>query len=94
MGRDPLSGRLHLVLGRQNLCFSTIIVIYGSPNCAFLYFVGRQQPTVENHWFKEREEQRSGDKIIIYEKLEHAIISGTPGTRRSLIFCNLKSQFT
>ena len=38
----------YLLLGRQNLCFSTIIVIYLSPNCVSLYFVGRQLPNVEN----------------------------------------------
>ena len=32
----------------NNLCFSTIIVIYGSPNCVLLYFVGRQLPNVGN----------------------------------------------
>ena len=32
VGRDPLLGRVHLLLGRQNLCFSTILVICGSPN--------------------------------------------------------------
>ncbi len=42
LGHDPL-------LGRQNLCFSTIIVIYGSPNCVIFCFVGRQLPNVENH---------------------------------------------
>ena len=54
MGRDPLLGRVHLLLGRQNLCFSTIIVIYGSPNCVFLSFVVRQQPNVENHCSRAR----------------------------------------
>ena len=49
VGRDTLLGRGHLLLGRQNLCVSTIIVIYGSPNCVLLSFVGRQPPNVENH---------------------------------------------
>jgi hypothetical protein len=48
LGRDPLLGRRHLLLGRQNLCFSTIIVKYGSPNCVIFCFVGRQLPNVEN----------------------------------------------
>jgi len=43
MGRDPL-------LGHQNLCFSAILVIYGSPNCVIFCFVGRQLPNVEHHW--------------------------------------------
>ena len=49
VGRDPHLGRVHLLLARHNLCFSTIIVIYGSPSCVLLYFVGRQLPNVENH---------------------------------------------
>ena len=46
MGRDPLMGRVHLLLGRLNLRFSTKIVKYGSPNCVLLYFVGRQLQTL------------------------------------------------
>jgi len=42
LGCDPL-------LGCQNLSFSTIIVIYGSPNCVIFCIVGRQLPNVENH---------------------------------------------
>ena len=49
MGRDPFLGRVCLLLGRQNLCFIAIIVIYGSPNCVLLSFVGRQLLNVENH---------------------------------------------
>ena len=49
-GLDPLLGRVHLILGRQNLWFSTLTEIYGSPNCVLLSFVGRQLPNVENHW--------------------------------------------
>ena len=51
MGRDPVLGRVHLILGRQNLCFSTITVIYGLPNCVLLSFVGRQLLNVEKHCF-------------------------------------------
>ena len=29
VGRDPFLGRVHLLLGRQNLCFSTILVYMG-----------------------------------------------------------------
>ena len=47
MGGDPLLGRGLLLVGRQNLCYSTVIVIYGSPNCIILCFVGRQLPNVE-----------------------------------------------
>ena len=49
MGRDPLLGRLYLLLGRQNPCYSTMIVICGSPNCVLLCFVGHQQTNVENY---------------------------------------------
>ena len=52
VGRDPLLGCVHLLLGRLNLCFSTIIVVNGLPNCVVLNFVGRQLQNVENHWFK------------------------------------------
>ncbi len=33
--RDPILGRGHLLLGRQNLCFSTMIVIKGSPKAYY-----------------------------------------------------------
>jgi len=49
VGPDPLMGRRHLLLGRQNLCFSTMNVKNGSPNCVIFCFVGRQLPNVENH---------------------------------------------
>ena len=52
VGRDPLLGRGQLLLGRQNLCYSTMIVLFGSPNCVFLCFVGHQLPNVENHCFR------------------------------------------
>ena len=52
MGRDPKVGRVYSLLGRQNLCFSTIIVICGSPNCVLSSFVGRQLLNVENHCSK------------------------------------------
>ena len=53
LGRDPLLGRGHLLLGRQNLYFSIIIAINGSPNNVLFLFVGRQPKAVENHRFRE-----------------------------------------
>ncbi len=53
LGRDPHLVHRHLRLGRQNQCFITMIVIYGSPNCVFFRFMGRQLPNVENHWSKK-----------------------------------------
>ena len=47
--RDPLLGREHLLLGRQNLGYSSILVVYGSPNCDLFCFAGRQLSGVENH---------------------------------------------
>ena len=32
---------------------SLTVVVNGSPNCALLYFLGRQLPNVENHWCRE-----------------------------------------
>jgi len=49
VGTDPFLGHRHLLLGRQNLCISTMNVINGSPNCVLFCFMGRQQPNVENH---------------------------------------------
>ena len=49
VGHNPLLGRGQLHLGRQKQCYSSIIVIYGLPNCVLLCFVGRQLPNVENH---------------------------------------------
>ena len=43
-------GRGHLIVGRQNIVYGTILVVYGSPNCVLFCFVGRQPPNVENHW--------------------------------------------
>ena len=42
-------GRGHLLLGRQNLGYSSILIGYGSPNCDLFCFVGRQLSGVENH---------------------------------------------
>ena len=42
----------HLLLGCQNLCYSTIISINWSPNCVLFCIVGRQPSNVDNHWFK------------------------------------------
>ena len=50
MGRDPLLGRGHLLLGRQNLDYSSILVVNGSPNCVLFCYVGRHLPGAENHW--------------------------------------------
>ena len=47
-----LCGRGHLLLGRQNLCQSTIILILGSPHCVLFCFVGHPLSNVENHWFR------------------------------------------
>ncbi len=41
---------MHLLLGRQKLCFITMNVMYGSPNNVMLCFVGSQLPYVENHY--------------------------------------------
>ena len=49
VGRDPFYGCGHLLLGRQNLNFSSIDVLNGSPNRVILFLVGRQLQTVENH---------------------------------------------
>jgi hypothetical protein len=50
-GSQPIFGSqaLTLLLGRQNLCFSTMNVINGSPNCVLFCFMGYQLPNVENH---------------------------------------------
>ena len=48
-GSHPLLGRGHLLLGRQNLEFSSHLVLNRSPNCVFSFFLGRQLPNVENH---------------------------------------------
>ena len=53
VGGDPFLGRVHLLLGRQNLCFSTKIVIFGSPNCVLSYFVGRQLQTLRTTALKD-----------------------------------------
>ncbi len=49
VGPDPLLGPRHLLLGCQNLCFSTMNEINGSPNCVIFCFVGSQLLNVENH---------------------------------------------
>ena len=52
VGRDPLLGRRHSHLGRQNLYYNSNLVLHGSPNCVLFCLVGRQLPNVENHWFR------------------------------------------
>ena len=47
-----LCGNGHLLLGRQNLCRSNIILILGSPHCVLFCFVGHPLSNVENHWFR------------------------------------------
>jgi hypothetical protein len=42
LGRDPL-------LHRQNLCYDSVIKMYGSHYYVLFYFVGRQLQKVENH---------------------------------------------
>ena len=49
VGCDPLLCRGHLLFVRQNLVYSCIRGVYGSPYCDYICFVGRQLPTVENH---------------------------------------------
>ena len=49
VGRGPFLGRRRSLLGRQNLCYSSILVVYGSPNCVLFCFVGRQLSNVVNH---------------------------------------------
>jgi len=48
VGSNPFLGRRYLLLGRQNLCFTAMNVINGSPNCVLFCFMGRQLPNVEN----------------------------------------------
>ena len=36
-------------VGRQNWCYITMLVIYGSPHCVLFCLVGRQLPNVKNH---------------------------------------------
>ena len=50
VGRDPLLGRRYSVLGSQKLNYCNILVLYGSPHCVLFCFVGRQHPSVGNHW--------------------------------------------
>ncbi len=51
VGPYPILGRRHLLLGRQNLCCSTMNGINGSPYCVIFCMLGHQLPNVENRWF-------------------------------------------
>jgi len=42
-GHDPSLGRKHSVLGRQNLHYSSILVLFGSQNWVVFWFVGGLQ---------------------------------------------------
>ena len=55
VNRLPLLGRRHLLLGCQNPCYSTMIVLYGSPNCETLRTtaLNHHPPNVENHKIRE-----------------------------------------
>ena len=66
-------GRGHLLLGRQNSRYRSVIVTHGSPNCVLLCFVGRQLPNVENHCSRDQtylyntafKEKQEVQKIVI-----------------------------
>ena len=45
----PTFGSGHSLLGRENLYYFGILVLYESTNCVLLCFVGRQLPNAENH---------------------------------------------
>ncbi len=48
---DPLLCNSNFLLGRsQILCWGTMNVLNGSPDCAIFCFVGRQLLYVESHW--------------------------------------------
>ena len=85
-------GRGHLLLGRQNLCYSTIIVLFGSPNCVFMYFVDCQLPNVENHCVRgpKKSRVRLNWKISARENnLAFSVVPGVPmnfGEGRCVIF--------
>jgi len=41
VGPDQLLGHKHSHLGRQNLNYSNVLILYGQPNCVLFSFVSR-----------------------------------------------------
>ena len=76
MGHNPLlSESRHLLLGHQNLCFSTMIVIYGSPIVVY-FFCGSLTTNVKNHWFRQQEESCSALLLFSDIHRKHFIYGG------------------